>query len=437
MVNFSRLKENLISFGFSESPYPIYLIDKSSNSCVNVNMPNIYGPYPKLSQTPNGSYFSIANYDVILMYYQGLSMDLYIKTINGHKPFIGNFKKQKCNYCNTNIHNNINVNKSVAKYYNYDDDDDDEIPDAYIDKPIIKIDNKTINKDDSYLKDESYYYCSTCQNAMCPLCYTETNYHIAFQHKVNMKQFEKRLPRVLDCIENHDMIYISADSIITPCKCNLCNTTINIFSNNKISESLNIYGFSKNVIQWYSNRSNDYDICMNCSLNTDGKVVIQKNNLKIINYKPICDLLDFGSILDWIPVYVSNSSDFILYNLNTESHHYKRMAYCHNNNGFHISYMDENISLDSEMDIIKMESRILNCTEYENTITTLQVKSIDSLFEYNIMNFTSSYNENNISDPLFSNSLFSDSVLDLSTISTINASTLNTSTINLDDIIPL
>jgi len=108
---------------------------------------------------------------------------------------------------------------------------------------------------------------------------------------------------------------------------------------------------------------------MTCSNNIKQKAFIKKNNLKITYYKPVCDYLKFGSILDWIPVYVSNTSDFILYNLNTNSPHYKKLAYCYNNNGFYISYLNQNIRLDSEMDIIKMESRILNCIDYEHSLS--------------------------------------------------------------------
>jgi hypothetical protein len=359
MIDFSKLKDNLVSFGFSKSCYPIYLVDKDTNLCINVNIPEEYGEFPDISN-PSFSMFRITNEDVILMFYQGITMDLNIKHINGHKPFIGNTLEQYCSYCKTAI------------YQNKDD--------IECGKP---------------LKDLSYYYCIDCQHCMCPLCHSETDYEIAMKHKVNISKFEKRLPKVLHCIHNHNVVYIPATSIMSSCVCDNCNKSITLFNNNRSSESLQLYSYNKNIIRWYNNRENNNDICIKCSHTVSGKELIKKYDLELVEYKPVCEYLDFGSLLDWVPIYVSNSMDFILYNLNINSPNYKRLAYCHNNEGYYITYMDSSFKLDTDIDCIKMIARLNRCIDYSSTINAFKISmknNFDSSMQYNHSFTTSNSN---------------------------------------------
>lgn len=354
MIDFSKLRENLISFGFSESPHSHYLISKSKNLCIKANIPSNYGKFPNLPTTPVDNYFRLVNEDVILMFYQGITMDLNIKKIYGHKPFIGNSIIQKCSYCNANINNNT---------------------------------------EPTPLHDASYYYCLDCQSIMCPLCHSETNYKIAFEHKVNMQKFSKRLNSILECTNKHEMTYIPASSIILPCTCDICKKYINLFHENHISDSLQIYSFGKNSIRWYLDREKDRDVCSQCSNDFEGQEFIKKHNLKLYNFKPVCDYLNFGSILDWIPIYVSSLTDFILYNLNVDSPYYKRLAYCHNNSGFYINTIDENIKLETDMDMMKLSAKLDRCIDYQSTIESFGVNVKD--IEYRGMPCVSTYTTNN------------------------------------------
>ena len=86
--------------------------------------------------------------------------------------------------------------------------------------------------------------------------------------------------------------------------------------------------------------------------------------------------MDFGSLLDWIPLYVSSAGDFILCNLNPESKHYNKLAYCMNDEGFNIYYLDDIYKVDNEMEIEKMNARVLECINFERTRDILNLKNI-------------------------------------------------------------
>lgn len=342
MIDFDKLKQDLISFGFKESVNPVYLVSKTDNTCIEATIPNNYGEMPQLLTT-NNNYFKTTSHDVILMFYQGITMHLNFKTINGHKPFINNTKKQNCCYCSITIQNN-------KKYIKYNC---------------------------AKLSDSSYYYCLDCLKPMCPLCHSETDIYSAFRNKTNLKKFEKRVKFTSNCIDNHNMTYIPAKSINTIRQCDICSDKIETF-NSQISDSLQIYSFTKNTLQWYTNLENDFDMCMTCSLLESSKKIINDNKLEITTYKPVCDSLKFGSILDWIPIYVSIQCDFILYNLNKDSPYYKKLAYCSNDRGFDIYVINTEINLDTDVDIQKMNDKISRCHDYN---------SVSSVFSINCLKY--------------------------------------------------
>jgi hypothetical protein len=342
MVDLNKLKEGLISIGFKESEHDLYLIDKPNNKCIFANIPDEYGEYPPIIPIGGTSFFRHVDLDVIIMYFQGILMDNQIKTIDGIPPFIRNNLIQ-CTHCNAKVYpNNHNGPSKIKGAKSY--------------------------------TDSSFYYCRDCLSVMCPLCREETSVEIAFKNKANLKKFYKRLPQVLECLKKHRMIYLPAFSLIPTCNCDVCNEAIDLYHGfNTENTHISLYSFGKNRVQWYQNRCIDYDMCIKCGIKPEHQSKIKKYKLKVIPYVPAMAYFDFGSILDWLPIYVSNSGDFVLCNMNKKSEHYQKTAYCMNREGYHIYTLDDRYSLRDEMDIIKMDDRIKNCKNYSRTIQVFDI----------------------------------------------------------------
>lgn len=342
-IDLNKLKDELKSIGFQESVYPVYMVQSYSyysKLCSIVNIPEKYGDYPVLPPTSDSSFFRPATLDVILMYFKGLTMDLSIYEINGLRPATSTSYNIKCDYCDTHIDYKSRTTGQPAT-----------------------------------LNGKSLYHCQTCYKDMCPLCHSETNIHIAFKHKANLAKFQKRLPKVLECINNHDLIYVP--EISGGCSCDICGESIELFnSNNTENTDIGLHTFGKEKIRWYMNRQIDYDMCLGCARKPENQITIKEKELKMKIYYPICSFMDFGSLLDWIPIYVSNSSDFILCNLNPESKHYKKLAYCMNDDDFSIYYLDDRYRVDNEMEIEKMDARIQECISYDRTLETFNLNYV-------------------------------------------------------------
>jgi hypothetical protein len=342
MVDLTKLRENLTVIGFKESEHELYLIDKDNNKCILANIPREYGEYPKIIPINGPSFFRTVDLDVIIMYFQGIIMDSQIKHIDGIPPFI-EFSGTRCTHCKTYI------NK-----------------DNFLDNAF---------KDAKKCNSNSFYYCKDCLTAMCPMCHEETNVEIAFKNKANLAKFYKRLPQVLKCIKQHRMIYMPSTSMVSGYYCDVCNEIINIYHGfNTEDSNISLYSFGKNRIQWYQNRNTDFDMCMNCADKPEHQPKIKENNLEVIPFIPIMAHIGFGSILDWLPIYVSNSGEFVLCNMNKESEHYQKIAYCMNNDGYQIYTLDDRYNLNDEIDIIKMNDRIKNCKNYNNTINIFNIR---------------------------------------------------------------
>lgn len=341
-VDINKLKDELKSIGFKESVYPVYLENTDNNTCLRADIPEEYGTFPDLPTTSDDSYFKAATFDVISMYFKGFSMDLGINLVNNWHPKMSDSFSESiktCDYCQIDIR---------KKSY--------DVPSGC-----------------AALKDASYYYCQDCYKYMCPLCHAETNLDIAFKNKSNLRKFEKRLAKVLECMNTHNMFYLPYQS--SQCSCDLCCKNIKVFSlANTESGILKLYSFGKGKCEWYNNRIKDIDICMTCALTNEGKEFIKENDLELNSYYPASHYNDLGSILDWIPIYVSQTSDFILYNLNSNSPKYKKMIYCHNDYGFNFYYMNDRYKVDCDMEIEKMNARVLRCIDYEMTLQTFDLK---------------------------------------------------------------
>jgi hypothetical protein len=351
-VDMDKIKNDLNSIGFIESIYPVYMVNNTENKCFMVNLPNRYDNYPNLPNTGPDKFYQNTSNDIIVMYFQGLTMNLVVNQINGIKPEINNNGSVKCSYCTSTINSNLHIKSGCAGYV-----------------------------------DKSYYYCLDCFRVMCPLCHNETDLNTAIKHKANISNFWKRLPDVIKCINEHDMTLIPATAITPNCVCDICDETIELFRNfNTLDDNLNLYNFDKEQVAWYSNRGKEIDICMNCYDTEEGKQIIETNNLKLCPFIPVCYYTKFGSLLDWIPVYVSSASDFILCNLNPDSKYYQRLAFCSNYYGFNIYILPQRYSMKTEMETDKFHTKLGECIDFRSFCVGFHMQHIESvitsLFHY-------------------------------------------------------
>lgn len=327
-VDLDKVKENLEELGFSSSLMPLYftssptdLANNKSNFALKVNLPAKYEKLPEMPELTSSMFHKISDNDMIVMYFLGIKMGtLNIKCINYIEPKLVSTSQKKCNYCGINICKTTSSNGCAT------------------------------------LKNNAYYYCFDCNKSMCPLCHSETNVVIAAKHKANLEKYEQRQPMILACLQ-HNIKYIPAHVSCPQANCDVCGDKINILEN--VATGNNDYNIlGKMGTKWYYCRDNDVDVCMNCSETNEGKKQISKHKLQIGYYSPICDYLNFGSIMDWIPIFVTHNTDYILYNANKNSEYYQRIAYCNNNNGFKIYVTDDNYSIRDSQDIIKTFARL-------------------------------------------------------------------------------
>ncbi len=111
------------------------------------------------------------------------------------------------------------------------------------------------------------------------------------------------------------------------------------FPNHYISPSCyRILGYACNICRnsftsqekWYYNLDNNCDLCGICANSEDGKYYIETNNLRLNSRPSLDEWCEFGSFLDNLPIY-KYKQFYILYNINTESIHYKKVNISYKN----------------------------------------------------------------------------------------------------------
>ena len=345
-VDLNKVKETLEEYGFSTSMLPLYFTSKiedtmrgKDNFALRVDLPTKYEPIPEMPEVESSMFSKISDNDIICMYFQGIKMgSLTVKSINSIEPNLVAFGTKACNYCGTNIRKNNTIKNGCAT-----------------------------------LENNSYYYCFDCFKTMCPLCKSETNSVIAAKHKANLEKYEKRQPEILKCLQ-HNLKFIPAFVSTGECTCDVCSNNINLLSQNFMDGNSDFHVLGKMGTKWYYCRNSDIDVCMNCSETDKGKIVIEKHNLKAGYFRPICDYLNFGSIMDWIPIFVSQNTDYILYNANKSSPYFQRVAYCQNNNGFNIYVTGKEYSIIDSQDIMKTTARIQSSFDAKTTYHNFGLK---------------------------------------------------------------
>lgn len=108
--------------------------------------------------------------------------------------------------------------------------------------------------------------------------------------------------------QNHECIFIGFSGMW----CNACGYTIEF--NDKV----------------YSNRLDNYDLCVDCAKSDEHKAKIMERNLHLDkNYPPLWQQMKLyiGSLLEYVPVYQDCHGDKILLNMAPKSPHYQKVSF--------------------------------------------------------------------------------------------------------------
>ena len=189
---------------------------------------------------------------------------------------------------------------------------------------------------------ELYYYCWNCYKDMCNLCFNEADATIAKQN--GAIHYEQRRDALAAC-RSH---YLQKRKIIMNvhgCYCDICSARLN---SGKLWSNVKYVG--------HYARS---DVCEQCSLSEDGKKLIADNKLEQLeggnSQLEWWSQTQFGSILDWIPLYKDQDYNGILINCNNNSNLCGRLCLMstddHGRNGYYT--MPIEWTLEKTLDTIK------------------------------------------------------------------------------------
>lgn len=160
------------------------------------------------------------------------------------------------------------------------------------------------------------YHCQDCWKDMCTLCYSERSDEDALKN--GAKNYHLRKDSIEKCHNEHHLNWMVDYDYVC---CDICSKDI---KENVLRDA----NFATNGDLKY-----DYDrkdVCEDCMNTVKGQELIKEHNLSIrkIKFKNNCDQSGFGSMLDWVPIYQSNSEayNFIYYNINKNSPNYSTLA---------------------------------------------------------------------------------------------------------------
>lgn len=157
--------------------------------------------------------------------------------------------------------------------------------------------------------EEGHYYCYDCKMDMCTTCFDnpdrilpekvqELNDGMMFAIEMSKKNNYVNKPIIC---KSHNLQ--KRKPICSFVKCDKCRNII-------LSEKLyNIKNKDPNII---------YDLCMTCAETKDGQNIIMEKSLLLIDNDVICplDCTNFGSVNDWIQIYLDEEGNMIFFNWN-------------------------------------------------------------------------------------------------------------------------
>lgn len=163
-----------------------------------------------------------------------------------------------------------------------------------------------------------YWRCWDCQKDMCNLCHSEVNEDIAIKN--GAQNYHLRKDRLQACLnenenEKHKVQKRCNMDLSIRC-CDLCNSEIDLNDEVRWSEDVTNY--------------NSKDVCQKCANTPNGMQYIFLWKMQQIhmanNLKLLWENCEFGSMMDWIPIYKDDEFNMILINCNPNSSSFKKIA---------------------------------------------------------------------------------------------------------------
>lgn len=181
-----------------------------------------------------------------------------------------------------------------------------------------------------------YYYCTECYIDICDLCYHEAD-------KISDKNYDTT---------KHNLCFRELYPVFC---CNICSNEMRflLMDDFKHEQMYSNYDELKNICS---------NVCVNCAETKKGKELIENDKLKLVSYLSyqLCDQANFGSMLDWIPIFQGiEEAHTILLNCNPDSKYHSRLALLagddHGRTGYYV--LQESISLaDLLIDLEKLHN---------------------------------------------------------------------------------
>lgn len=158
---------------------------------------------------------------------------------------------------------------------------------------------------------EKGHSCSKCGEHICDSCQGETNSKVKDTFLDNVLEGYKKLNEKVEPCRSHDLVERSAADMFG-FSCDVCDE---IISGDRYSNAP-VVGFD-----------NCSDVCLSCAEEEEeGQQMVKEKDLKKV-IKSNVDILDFGSMLDWIPVLEdSDSYDAVFVNLNPASPYHQQVC---------------------------------------------------------------------------------------------------------------
>ncbi len=161
---------------------------------------------------------------------------------------------------------------------------------------------------------DDYHHCYDCDKNMCKLCFEETSEEIAINNFLDI--WRSRKDKVKAC-RQHELSSVKLTRGI-PIK----DSEGMSFRNCDVCEKY----FDVNVDKYlYFDGKTDYDMCETCADTEDGQNIIKEKKLEKTEFNLCVDVTDFGSMCDWIPLYVDDGNTIYMC-LNKDSKHYRKIA---------------------------------------------------------------------------------------------------------------
>jgi hypothetical protein len=179
-----------------------------------------------------------------------------------------------------------------------------------------------------YTDSYNMHHCTECDKVMCDLCYGERTVEDALKN--GSKRWLERKDALLTCFAHEAEGKFDRKEVeLVEVRCDVCSKN----SMEKMGE-------------WFMNRQDDLDLCVECSTTPKGKEILKNSNgnwkMKSLSKDDHPALnTGYGSFLNWVPVMVSSEEGhMMMYNIVPGNEHYHKVALVacddHGRMGFHV-----------------------------------------------------------------------------------------------------